>query len=114
MSEDHFQHLDETGQLLSTGETSISPTQAFSEDYDGRLVEFQLRPGTIEELAGVGVRDDSNIVKALYPDMPEGGKGWAANHARFKGEGDQINIALGRGPGLEIFNRNIISYREIK
>ncbi|WHY84549.1 hypothetical protein QNH39_18040 [Neobacillus novalis] len=35
-------------------------------------------------------------------------KGWTSNHAYFKGEGDQINIGLGRGAALDIFNKNII------
>ncbi|MEU6562017.1 putative T7SS-secreted protein [Nocardia nova] len=114
MSEEHYEHLMKTGELPPTGETFISPTQGFSDAYDGRLVEFQLRPGTIDELAQIGVRNDAKAVRDLYPDMPPVSKGWALHHAHFKGEGyNHVNIGLGRGPGLEIFNRNIERFREI-
>ena len=38
---------------------------------------------------------------------------WTENFAFFKAEGDQINIGLGKGKALELFNRNIISYRKV-
>ncbi|MGP4101388.1 polymorphic toxin-type HINT domain-containing protein [Nonomuraea sp. KM90] len=42
MSDEHFETLQSTGRLPATSETFISPTQAFSEAYGGRLVEFTL------------------------------------------------------------------------
>jgi hypothetical protein len=40
-------------------------------------------------------------------------KGWAASSAHFKGEGDQINIGLGCGSALGIFNDSITSFERI-
>ncbi|MGS2806393.1 putative T7SS-secreted protein [Nocardia sp. MW-W600-9] len=115
MSDDHFNHLNATGELLPTRETFISPTQGFSESYAGRLVEFQLHPGTIDELREIGVRDMSRAVRDAYPEMPTVSKGWAIDNAFFKGEGpSHINIGLGTGRALEIFNRGIAGFRTIR
>lgn len=35
------------------------------------------------------------------------------NAALFKGEGNQINIGLGQGKGLEIFNSNINNFEKV-
>ena len=49
-------------------------------------------------------------------------KGWTQSNAIFKGEGRtgnkstsfaQINIGLGKGKALDIFNNNIIKFEEI-
>ncbi|TLF92253.1 RHS repeat-associated core domain-containing protein, partial [Nocardia cyriacigeorgica] len=113
MSEEHYQELLRTGRLQATGETFISPTQAFSESYEGRLVRFVVESGTQEALADIGVRDASRRVREIYPDMPEVFKGWADVAAHFKGEGDNINIGLGRGAALEIFNNSIVRFSEV-
>lgn len=114
MSQEDFEELQRTGRMPATTETTTSPTQSFSEDYDGVLVEFQLKPGTIAQLESIGVSDGSPLVRSQYPDMPIGGKGWNREHARFKGEGTQINIALGKGDALDIFNDNITDYNVIR
>lgn len=43
--------------------------------------------------------------------MPTVNKGWHTINVYFKGEGGQINIGLGRGAELDIFNNNIIEYK---
>ena len=107
MSQEDFEEFQRTGRMPATTETTTSPTQGFSEDYRGVLVEFELKPGTIAQLEAIGVSDGSPMVRDKYPEMPVGGKGWADEHARFKQEGTQINIALGKGDALDIFNDNI-------
>ena len=44
---------------------------------------------------------------------------WTENHALFKTEGNeygmaQINIGLGKGTALEVFNQNIIAFEVIQ
>jgi RHS repeat-associated protein len=114
MSDRHFAALERTGMLSPTGETFTSPTQSFSEDYDGQLVKFNLATGTLAALEAVGVRDDSPATEGRYPNMPRVSAGWNRRNAFFKGEGPQINIGLGRGPGLQIFNEGIVSYDHVQ
>src|SRR5262249_11055625 len=80
-----------TGRLSATAETFISPTQTFSEAYDGVLVQFRMQAGTTEQLASIGVRDASALSSATYPGMPLVGRGWTTGNAFFKAEGAQIN-----------------------
>lgn len=115
MSEAHYKVLTETGRLSATSETFISPTQGFSEDYQGVLVKFKMQPGTRSSLEQIGVRDASAATGAEYPDMPTVGKGWTRNNAFFKGEGaDHINIGLGKGKALSTFNDNIAGFDKVK
>ncbi len=79
----------------------------------GRLVRFSVQPGTTEALENVGVRDRSNLVAAAYPDMSGVESGWTSSAAFFKAEGDVINIGLGRGTALNIFNDAILSFGEV-
>jgi RHS repeat-associated protein len=110
MSQAHYDELVRTGKLPATRETFISPTQGYSEDYDGVLVRFEVEPGTTAELEGMGVRDNSALAQAEYPDMPLVQRGWGQDSAFFKGEGDQINIGLGRGTALDTFNSKIVGF----
>jgi len=120
MSKEHYDKLVATGQLQPTAETFVSPTQGFSEDYQGVLVKFKMQPGTRDKLAEIGVRDTSRATSAEFPDMPTVGKGWTRNNAFFKGEGvdaggaGHTNIGLGRGKGLKVFNDNIADFEKIK
>ncbi|RAP28783.1 hypothetical protein C2W64_04369 [Brevibacillus laterosporus] len=84
------------------------------------MVEFEVSPGTTKALEAIGVRNKAKEVVRKYPDMPEVVKGW--NEEKFKGEGKkgkkatgdtQINIGLGTGKALEIFNKNIIKFKEV-
>ena len=47
MSKEHYEELLKTGRMIGTGETTTSPTRAFSESY---LVQFKMKRGTIDEL----------------------------------------------------------------
>jgi RHS repeat-associated protein len=114
MSQSDFDELQRTGRMPGTTETTTSPTQGFSEDYRGVLVEFELKPGTIGQLEAIGVSDGSKLVREKYPNMPLGGTGWGEEHARFKKEGKQINIALGTGTALDTFNDNITGYNVVR
>jgi len=114
MSQEQLDELQATGRLPATGETFTSPTRQFSEDYNGRVVEIRVQPGTTAQLAAIGVRDQSAIVAAAYPNMPSVSSGWPAQNAFFKGEGQQINIGLGRGTALETFNNNITGVRVLR
>ncbi|OYO76095.1 hypothetical protein CG709_16320, partial [Lachnotalea glycerini] len=113
MSHEDYDKLRMTGELQPTGETFISPTQSFSEDYSGITVEIKVNKGTTSQLEIIGAKNDSNITNSTYPNMPYVDKGWTINNAQFKGEGDQINIGLGKGKGLEIFNSNIIDFNKV-
>ncbi|MCW2943016.1 MAG: hypothetical protein JWN00_6001, partial [Actinomycetia bacterium] len=119
MSTDDYNQLVATGRLPSTsGETMISPTQGFSESYGDVLVKFALEPGTTDALSGIGVSDGTPNTVATYPDMPLVAKGWKTTNAYFKTESlkgpgwreQQINIGLGSGPGLDIFNDGIVGF----
>jgi filamentous hemagglutinin len=110
MSEAHAARLAQTGMIPATGETFMSPSQAFAEGYDGVLVELQFSPGTTSLLESMGVRDDSALTAAAHPDMPAVSSGWSANSAYFKGEDGIINIGLGRGAALAAANKNLVGY----
>lgn len=111
MSQSHFDELRATRKLPATAETFISPTKAFSQSYDGVLVQFNMRSGARSALESIGVRDASALSKATYGEMSLVGKGWTSNNAFFKAEGAQINIGLGKGKALETFNSYIKQFQ---
>lgn len=113
MSKDHFDQMQVNGRVPATGETFISPSAAYSAKYDGQMVEMAVRPGTRDALARIGVSSGADVVRSAYPDMPPVSRGWAATSAFFKGEGDVMNIGLGHGPALDLFNNSILSFRAI-
>jgi RHS repeat-associated protein len=114
MSKEDYEELLKTGKVPATSETFISPTQGFSESYEGVLVKFTVKPGTTEALEGIGVRDNSRIARSEYPEMPPVASGWKEDKAFFKGEGNQVNIGLGKGTALDTFNQNIESHEKVR
>lgn len=104
--------------MPGTTETIISPTREFSEDYDGILVPFNLKPGTRAQLEGIGIRDKSDLAAVTHPDMPTQVKSeaWRLKNARFKGEDDLIKIGLGRegDAAFKIFNDGIDSFNVLR
>ena len=38
---------------------------------------------------------------------------WTKSSAYFKGEKGVLNIGLGKGKGLDIFNQNIVSFKQV-
>lgn len=113
MSKADYDTFVKTGKMPATSETFLSPTQSFSEGYNGVTVEFKVNSGTTNSLEAIGVRDTGNLTKKVYSDMPTVQKGWASNNAYFKTEDNQINIGLGNGKALDIFNDNIIEHKII-
>ncbi|ALB61133.1 hypothetical protein AFK62_00730 [Cronobacter condimenti 1330] len=59
------------------------------------------------------MKDCSILTKLTYPDMPDVSKGWKDLNAFFKAEGDQINIGLGKGKALDIFNEGIYNFERV-
>jgi RHS repeat-associated protein len=118
MSQAHYDQLLATRKLPATFETVISPTRAFAADYDGVLVQFNVRGGTTQALAGVGVRDGSRLGGQLHGNLPSVTtvENWTLHNAYFKAERlrstgiQQINIGLGKGAGLDTFNSNILDF----
>jgi hypothetical protein len=113
MSKTDYGTFLKTGKIPATKETFISPTQAFSEGYEGVTVQFNVKTGTTSALEQIGVRDVSNLTKNTYGNMPTVQKGWTQNNAFFKGEGNQINIGLGQGAALDVFNNNIVNFKVV-
>jgi len=114
MSASDFEALNATGQIPATSETFISPSLSYAQGYDGVTVEFSVNPGTTDALANIGVRDASNAVAdAGYGDLPMVSPGWNQTSAFFKGEGGIVNIGLGQGPALDLFNGNILSFAPV-
>jgi hypothetical protein len=68
--------------------------------------------GSRAELEGIGVRNAAN--GHPYGNLPLVDKGWKANNAFFKVEGNQVNIGLGNGKALNVFNSNIKNIKQIK
>ncbi|ALF18504.1 hypothetical protein [Fusobacterium animalis] len=119
MSSEDFEIFQKTGKIPATGETFISPTQAYSEKYEGVLVKFKVESGTTDELLKIGVRNDSKTLKSEFPDLKPSSKGWTKDKAFFKEEPfdkntGQINIGLGKGEALDKFNKNIKEYEVIR
>lgn len=108
MSVQHYNTFITTGMLPPTGETFISPSREYSSKYKGVLVEFQAQKGTTAALLTVGVRAPGTQLP-----LPLAKRGWATRNALFKKEGAVINIGLGKGRALLIFNANIRGYKAL-
>lgn len=50
ISSEHYEELSKTNRVRGTGETTTSPTLEFSEKYEGYLVQFKVKRGTIKQL----------------------------------------------------------------
>ncbi|WP_282162852.1 RHS repeat domain-containing protein [Ulvibacterium marinum] len=113
MSAKDFSVFAKTGKVPATSETFISPTRAFSEAYDGILVEIKVKKGTLDALRKIGVGDGTNLVKQSVGDLPKVSRGWTEAKAFFKKEGGQVNVGLGKGEALKTFNKNIVGAKVI-
>lgn len=113
MSRECFEQLAATGMVRGTGETFISKSLAYSTKYGDVLVRFVVRGGTERALARIGVRNAANGM-GRYASLPLVKSGWGAAQAYFKKEAEGIiNIGLGRGRALRIFNRRIIRWEVV-
>ncbi len=108
MSEDDYATLHASGKLPAGSETFISPSSSYVSTYKGVTVKFTVRNRTVNWLTKIGVKDGSPLVGGMYPSMPMVSKGWMATNAFFKAEHGIINIGLGYGKALNIFNKGII------
>ncbi len=55
------------------------------------------------------------VVAARYPAMESVSKGWRRAKVLFKGEGSgHVNIGLGGGTAVAIFNRNIGKWEMVR
>jgi hypothetical protein len=83
-----------------------------------------VEPGTIDKMRAIGVRSDPNLnplVSQNFGDLPFVGSGWHTTKVQFKVETNnvvvpsskQVNIQLGSGKGIEIFNEALIYFEKI-
>jgi hypothetical protein len=128
MSPEDFRQMKLTGEVPATGETFVSPLQAYSADYDGTLVRITVKPGTMNELQSIGIAGNPGTAK-LFPELPTETSGWTTNNALFKLEGSKgaknahiralnggngvVNTGLGKGEALNLFNRNILKFEPL-
>jgi len=116
MNEADFASLQRTGRLSATNETFITPCKSYACQYSGRTVEFEVQSGTTNALREIGVRDYSPLVQQHFGDLPliSNQVNWTHTNAFFKKEAeDLINIGLGKGKALDIFNDSIIKFNQI-
>lgn len=124
MSKEHDEELLKTNRMLGTGETTTSPTLRYIKlkEYDGVIIKFQMQKSTLDELVNIGIRNyATREMMRCFPKMKSVKyiKYWMETNALFKTEGaqlkiPQINIGLGRGKALKIFNNNIINFEIVK
>ena len=115
MSTRHAARLQTQGAVVSTGETFITPSEAYASQYTGTLVRFRLRAGTTAQLEQLGFRDPAQaLVAEAFPNMRPLIQGWNRFGAFFKSEGGLINIGLGQGPALDTFNQNIVGFNVLR
>ena len=112
MSQAHFEELTTTGNIPATGETFVSPSLEYASKYEGVTVGFNVASGTTDSLLDIGVRS-SNLTTPPYGSLDLVDKGWTAANAFFKLEKGVLNIGLGQGAALDLFNDNIINFSKV-
>ncbi|MES2039354.1 MAG: LysM peptidoglycan-binding domain-containing protein [Pseudomonadota bacterium] len=122
MSPKHYKRMERTGKIPATGETSISPLEIFSRNYDGVLVKIVTKPGTSSKLQEIGIAGNSTA-EARFPAMSTNSIKWNESNAQFKGEGKGIPVLnngagmmttqLGKGNALTIYNGEIVSFEPL-
>ena len=124
MTKTDLETLKSTGKLTASSETFTSPTLSYIKNvgYNGTIVKFQMKTGTIEKLVKIGIRNDkTRKMMTNFSQMPpvNSVENWTQTSALFKTEGtkqglQQINIGLGKGKALETFNENIVKFEIVK
>lgn len=112
MSDEAAEIFLKTGKMPAGTETFFSLTKSFAQNYEGTLFEISVNPTTMSQLEAIGVRNTA--ASHPFEHLPLVGKGWKETNAFFKVEGNQVNIGLGNGKALEIFNSNIQSFNKVK
>ena len=113
MSPEQFKQFERTGIMPATTETSVSPVLGYSSKYDGVTVKIVVKPGTFSELEKIGIAANSAAAKELPNMSTQAGK-WMDTNIRFKVEGGQMTTQLGQGKGMDIFNKNIVNFEQVK
>ncbi|ENW81670.1 hypothetical protein F909_01354 [Acinetobacter sp. ANC 3929] len=117
MYPNEFAFLQQHGRLpAGSSEKMISPTLEYVEKYRGVTVEFLINPKFYDNYLNIAARDSSKKVLDIpqYANLPHAKGGWWMDNAlNIKSEKGIISIGLGRGPGLDLFNSNIIRFREV-
>ncbi|MBQ4776496.1 hemagglutinin repeat-containing protein [Pectobacterium versatile] len=113
MSPEQFRQFERTGVMPATTETSVSPVLSYSSKYDGITVKITVKSGTFSELEKIGIAANSAAAKELPNMSTQTGK-WMETNTRFKVEGGQMTTQLGQGKGMEIFNKNIVHFEQVK
>lgn len=108
MSADDYTQLHSSGKLNATDETFITPDASYAQMYNGTTVRFSVRNRVVFHLEKIGVRNSAKLFPAKYSGMPLVKKGWGASRAFFKFERGIVNIGLGHGKALTIFNKSIV------
>lgn len=112
MSSEQYKLFKVTGVMPATGETSISPSLAYSSGYEGVTVRITTAPGTSAALQKIGIAANEPAA-AQFSDMSMRPGSWVQENARFKVEGGQMTTQLGRGKALDIFNGNIVKFEVV-
>lgn len=111
MSQEAADVFTQTGKMPAGSETFISPTRSFAEGYEGVTFKINIKHSTYSDLMKIGVKDASSAHP--FPNMPNVGRGWKSSNAFFKVEGNQMNVGLGNGKALDIFNSGIKNVKQI-
>ncbi|MBD78742.1 MAG: hypothetical protein CL840_07470 [Crocinitomicaceae bacterium] len=111
MSDEAAEIFIKTGKMPAGTETFISSSKAFASGYEGTIFRINLKPSTISQLEGIGVRNAAS--GHPMSQLPLVSKGWKSTNAFFKVEGTQLNIGLGNGKALDIFNSGIKSFKKV-
>jgi hypothetical protein len=115
MAASDFADLLATGRLVATGETFISPSLEFASGFEGVTVKFELAGGTTDSLFNIGVRiRGGGLDGGAFGSLNFAESGWGAANALFKLERGSINIGLGQGDALSIFNSNIVRFSVVR
>lgn len=126
MREESFELLCLNCVLEGRSEMFTSPTleyiEAIGYGNNGAVVQFLVKHGTLDKLMDCGVKnDETRKMMEYFPKMLHvfEVKHWEKHHALFKTEGHklnmtQINIGLGTGDALALFNENIVAFQRVK
>jgi len=70
-------------------------------------------PETSEQLQKIGIAANPPAAAQL-PDLSTQIGPWMQTNVRFKVEGGQMTTQLGQGPGINIFNQNMIQFEKVR
>lgn len=84
MSKKHYEELVKTNRMPGTGEPTTSPTMSFSENYEGVLVQFKVKRGTIRNLEEIGIAERNHVgILVQHPLLKADKSPWSLENARF-------------------------------